>query len=184
MKKDILAVSALIVAVIILIMGTDFQSVKEYYITHIDDIKQDSETVFLSVDCKTVLDNYDMLDESLKNSDYIPDDGVILEKTECVLRENDTVFDVLERCVRKNKIQFEYQGAKENNFGSAYIQGINHLYEFSCGELSGWMYRVNGEFPQYGISKYKLKDGDFIEIIYTCNLGHDVGCRFEKGEEK
>ena len=36
MKKDILAIFAGIIVVIILIMGTDFQSVDEYYLTHVD----------------------------------------------------------------------------------------------------------------------------------------------------
>ena len=61
------------------------------------------------------------------------------------------------------------------NYGSVYVQGINHLYEFSCGELSGWMYKVNGVFPNYGCSKYVLKNGDKIEWVYTCDLGRDVG---------
>ena len=69
----------------------------------------------------------------------------------------------------------EYQGSDENSYGSVYIRGINYLYEFSCGPLSGWMYKVNGEYPNYGCSKYKLKDGDVIEWVYTCDLGQDVG---------
>ena len=40
------------------------------------------------------------------------------------------------------------------------------------------MYRVNGEFPNKGCSDYKLSDGDFIEWVYTCDLGRDVGCDF------
>lgn len=56
------------------------------------------------------------------------------------------------------------------------------LDEFSCGALSGWMYRVNGEFPNYGCSRYRLSDGDKIEWVYTCNLGKDVGCEWMSGE--
>ena len=48
-------------------------------------------------------------------------------------------------------------------YNSAYIEGINNLYEFDCGELSGWMYKVNGWFPNYGCSRYQLKEGDTIE---------------------
>ena len=84
----------------------------------------------------------------------------------------------MDRATRHNKIQMEYQDARLNSFGSVYVQGINYLYEFSCGELSGWMYRVNGQFPNYGCSKYTLKDGDVIEWLYTCDLGRDVGCEW------
>ena len=48
----------------------------------------------------------------------------------------------------------------------------------SCGELSGWMYKVNNKFPKYGCSNYNLKDGDDIVWSYTCDLGRDVGCDF------
>jgi len=67
-------------------------------------------------------------------------------------------------------------------YGSVYIEGIGNLYEFDCGELSGWMYSVNGEFPMYGMSQYEVKDGDVIEVVYTCDLGADVGNSFEMGE--
>ena len=84
-----------------------------------------------------------------------------------VLRPGDTVFDILDRAVRYNRIQMEYQGARENSFGSVYIQGLHYLYEFSCGPLSGWMYRVNGEFPNKGCSDYELNDGDVIEFLFN-----------------
>ena len=60
-------------------------------------------------------------------------------------------------------------------YNSAYIEGIHNLYEFDCGELSGWMYRVNGWYPNYGCSRYQLKQGDVVEWRYTCDLGEDVG---------
>ena len=168
--------------VALVIKGTNIQSVDEYYLTHIDDIRPDSETVTISIRCDTVLSNFDDLDPALKQGDYIPSDGVILPPTEYVLRPGDTVFDILDRAVRYNKIQMEYQGSDENSYGSVYIRGINYLYEFSCGPLSGWMYRVDGEYPNYGCSKYELKDGQNIEWIYTCDLGEDVGCEWV-GEE-
>ena len=168
--------------VALVIKGTNIQSVDEYYLTHIDDIRPDSETVTISIRCDTVLSNLDDLDPALKQGDYIPSAGVILPPTEYVLRSGDTVFDILDRAVRYNKIQMEYQGSDENSYGSVYIRGINYLYEFSCGPLSGWMYRVDGEYPNFGCSKYELKDGQNIEWIYTCDLGEDVGCEWV-GEE-
>lgn len=175
MKKDLLAVLLIIFVGIFVIRGTNIQSVDEYYLTHIDDITESSETVFISIRCDTILDNYDDLDEPLRSEKYVPSDGIILDRTEYVLRKGDSVFDILDRAVRYNKIQMEYQGADKNSFGSVYVQGINYLYEFSCGPLSGWMYKVNGKYPDFGCSKYKLHDGDVIEWVYTCDLGHDVG---------
>ena len=60
-------------------------------------------------------------------------------------------------------------------YNSAYIEGIANLYEFDVGNESGWMFRVNDWFPNYGCSRYVLKDGDTVEWVYTCDLGKDVG---------
>ena len=139
MKKDILALFALVLVIAVVASGTNVQSVDEYYLTHIDDITPESETVFISIRCDTILDNYDELDPALQSEEFVPPDGVILPPTEYVLRPGDTVFDILDRAVRYNRIQMEYQGARENSFGSVYIQGLHYLYEFSCGPLSGWM---------------------------------------------
>lgn len=178
MKKDLLILAFIVLAVVVLIRGTKIQTAEEYYMTHIDEITEESETVILSINCEAILDNMDSLDIDLRNEKYVPNDGIILPPTEYVLRNGDTVFEILDRAVRHNKIQMEYQDASLNSFDSVYVQGINYLYEFSCGELSGWMYRVNGEFPNYGCSKYILKDGDKIEWVYTCDLGRDVGCEW------
>lgn len=180
MKKDILVIAFIILLISILVSGTKIQSVDEYYMTNIDDIREDSETVFISIESSTILDNWDKLTPSLREEKYVPKDGIILEKTEYVLRPGDTVFDILDRAVRHNKIQMEFQGANENSYNTVYIKGINYLYEFSCGPLSGWMYEVNSEFPDYGVSKYKLKDGDEISFRYTCDLGRDLGHDFRK----
>lgn len=175
MKKDILILFALVLVAAVLIMGVDFQSVDEYYLAHADDIQPDSQTVTLSIRCDMVLENYDKLDKALQSETYVPADGVILPQTTFVLRSGDTVFDILYRAVRYYRIPFEYQGADQNRFGGVYVEGIHYLYEFSCGPTSGWVYRVNGEFPDRGCSNYELRDGDVIEWLYTCNLGMDVG---------
>ena len=143
MKKDLLALLFVILLVAVVINGTHIQSVDEYYLTHIDDITPESETVTISIRCDAVLDNYDDLWPELQSDEFVPPDGVILPETAYVLREGDTVFDILDRAARYNRIQMEYQGGDKNSFGSVYIQSIHDLYEFSCGPLSGWIYKVN-----------------------------------------
>ena len=174
MKKNSLLIFSALIVITLLIVGTDFQTVDEYYLNHIDDITSDSQTVFVSINCGTILNNYDKLEDSLKNEKYVPSNGIILDKTEYVLRNGDTAFDILDRAVRHNKIQMEYKGAEETGYGSAYVQGINHIYELSCGEGSGWTFLINGETPQYGCSQLKLEDGDYVEWLYTCNYGEDL----------
>ncbi len=180
MKKDLLALCAVVLILIFVFSGTKIQTVDEYYLTHIDDITEDSETVFLTVRCDTILDNWDDLDPALRFEKYVPSDGVILQKTEYVLREGDTVYDILDRAMRYNQIPLVCMYSA--NYSSVYVQGINHLFEFSCGELSGWTYMVNGVFPNYGCSRYELEDGDEIVWAYTCDLGRDVGLFWEEVE--
>ena len=110
MKKDLLALLFVILLVAVVINGTHIQSVDEYYLTHIDDITPESETVTISIRCDAVLDNYDDLWPELQSDEFVPPDGVILPETAYVLREGDTVFDILDRAARYNRIQMEYQG--------------------------------------------------------------------------
>ncbi len=125
----------------------------------------------LSVTCDTVLDNLDKLNQEKK--DIIPEDGIIFKEQEVVFYEGETVFNVLLREMKKNKIHMEFTMTPIYN--SNYIEGIGNLYELDCGELSGWVYKVNGWSPNYGSSRYKLNDGDNIQWQYTCDLGRDVG---------
>ncbi|MER1986537.1 MAG: DUF4430 domain-containing protein [Solibacillus sp.] len=173
MRKDLLVVAFVGLIIALLISGTKIQSVEEYYLTHIDEITDDSETVTLTIRSDTVLDQLDKLKPELLP--YVEEDGTILEETEYVLRPGDTVFEILNRATRHHRIQMEYQGADMNIYNSVYVQGIQYLYEFSCGPLSGWMYEVNGEFPNHGVSQYILHDGDDIAFYYTCDLGRDIG---------
>lgn len=133
-------------------------------------------TVKISIRVDTLLKHWEKLDSSLQSERYVPKNGIILKTTTYeLLSEKDTVWDVLQRATKEHKIQMEYQGANENIYNSVYVEGINHLYEFSAGELSGWMYRVNGVYPNYGCNQYVLKDGDVIEWNYTVDLGRDLG---------
>ncbi len=75
--------------------------------------------------------------------------------------------------MKKHKIHLEFTLVPLYN--SHYIEGINNIYEFDCGELSGWMCRVNDQFLSYGSSCYLLQNGDLIEWLYSCDLGRDFG---------
>ena len=94
----------------------------------------------------------------------------------CLLLALGLMFSCLQHtiCFNTNPTRFRTVAAF-SMYNSAYIEGIHNLYEFDCGELSGWMYKVNEWFPNYGCSRYQLRDGDVICWEYTCDLGVDVG---------
>ena len=137
-----------------------------------DAVISDTElTCTLSVRCDTILQNIAWLDK--EKVDLVPKDGVIFAEKTVTFYEGESVFNLLVREMKCNKIHMEFENTPIYN--SAYIEGIANLYEFDCGELSGWMYRVNDWFPNYGCSRYQLKAGDKVEWVYTCDLGADVG---------
>lgn len=181
MKKNALVLGIIIILAYILWNGTTIQTVDEFYLQNADVITEDSETITLQINSEAALFKKSSIKKELHP--YLANDGWILKPTQYVLRPNDTVFDIVQRITRYEKIQFEYQGASENIYQSAYIQGINYLYEFSCGPLSGWMYAVNDNFPSVGVSQFKLKDGDQIALYYTCDLGRDLNAGWMVGNE-
>ena len=130
----------------------------------------------ISIQVHSLLKHWDMLHPSLQSEQYVPASGFVLTpKKYELLSDKETVWQVLQRAVKEHGIHLEYEGANENVYNNVYIEGINHLYEFSAGPLSGWMYRVNDNFPNYGSSQYVLKDGDIVEWHYTVDLGRDLG---------
>lgn len=121
------------------------------------------KSVTISIGCQTALGKPGL--------GHLPSNGVILNTTKVEFEDGETVFDVLQRVTRSNEIHMEYTGSGS----TIYIEGIYNLYEFDGGPNSGWMYCVNGWYPNYGAGVYNLKDGDVIQWNYTCDLGEDLG---------
>ena len=120
------------------------------------------------VECAAIQDNMEQLDAAVEN--YVPKSGMIVKKRTVTFEKNDSVYDILQRELKKDNILMEASFTGK----SAYIEGIDNIYEFSCGELSGWTYCVNGKVPGVSCSEYQVRDGDAIEWHYTCDLGEDL----------
>ena len=163
--KNFIAVAGIAVVLIALVLVTNFQLTGDYYTAD----KGNSDTigtVTISIRCDTLVGK--------ETSEYIPDDGVILAATEYPICDGDTVYSVLIKAVKEHKIQLDSKGSIDGKTGQVYISGINYLYEFDFGELSGWVYHVNGVSPSVGCAEYELSSGDNIEWLYTLELGNDV----------
>jgi len=179
----VIILSAAIFALVYFFATSDFKLPEDYYGDSVKEISPSDKTVYIKISCETILDNLDKLDRDIKQSNYVPDDGIILEKTEYVLEEGDSVFDLLLRAARHNKIHLDFSGNPETAAGAVYVRGINHIYEYSCGPLSGWLFKINGEFSSKESSGHFLSDKDIVEWVYTCDLGRDVGnINFEDSE--
>ncbi|SJZ37672.1 protein of unknown function [Pilibacter termitis] len=139
-----------------------------------EDVEVDTKETYratVSIRVDTILKNMDKLDPEKKS--IIPNNGVILPKMEVEFSKNESAFEVLQRVTKEKGIHLE--ATFTPGYNSAYIEGIANIYEFDCGPLSGWLYKVNNWFPNYGSSRYVLQNGDVVEWLYTCDLGKDVG---------
>jgi prenyltransferase beta subunit len=98
--------------------------------------------------------------------------GYVVPSVQVELQSGDTVWSVLKRVLDSRGI--DYRDSWNSDFGSVYVESIAGDGEFDHGSGSGWMYNVNGKYPNYGASSYDLSSGDRIQWRYTTNLGVDL----------
>ena len=87
-----------------------------------------------------------------------------IDTTKVTVSNNATVLDVILAVVGD---QFDIKNESDN-----YIQAITpkdgtELAEFTNGNLSGWMYTLNGVHPNLGVAQQYLNEGDVIVFHYT-----------------
>ena len=119
----------------------------------------------------------------------MPESGVILADAAVTVEPGDTAFTVLRRACEQHVctdncqycqsggIQLEY--VYTPGFETYYVEGIHQIYEKDCGVQSGWMFKLNGQFPMEGASSLSVKAGDRIVFCFTCDMGDDVGNHYE-----
>ncbi|MBQ9543874.1 MAG: DUF4430 domain-containing protein [Clostridia bacterium] len=111
----------------------------------------------LSINCEKIVGKSDLV---------VWENGEILAPCSFDIYENDTVYDLLVRAAKEKQLRLDLRGS--------YVAGIESIYELKFGELSGWIYHVNGVEAKYGCREYKLSDGDVVEWMYTLELGKDL----------
>lgn len=170
-RKNFIFILIIAAGAVLFVLFTDFRSADSYYDPESHTKENAAGKVTIEIRCDTIIGKSD--------KDYIPEDGVILPKSEIEIEDGDTVFDVLTDAAGIYGIQMENSGTSGGAHGMAYISGINYIYEFDFGDLSGWVYHVNGITPSIGCGEYVVSDGDYIEWLYTCELGHDLNEVYE-----
>ena len=122
-------------------------------------------TCTITISCSDILNN--MKNLAAGKERYVPSNGIILATSTVSFTRGETVFDVLHRACKAAGIPIEFSWTPMYN--SFYVEGINNLYEFDCGQQSGWVFQVNGASANQGSSSYEVQNGDHIEWSYTCN---------------
>ena len=89
-----------------------------------------------------------------------------IPKTKVSLYEDLTVIELIEKVLKEHKIDYKNE--------NGYISEIDGLAEFDNGELSGWMYTLNGEYSKKSISEQVLEDGDIVVLHYTDDYNSEI----------
>lgn len=153
--KNFFAVVVIAAALVAFVFATDFQSADSYYAAPAERGKPIG-TATVAIDCSA----------AAGLADFVPDSGVILPPTAFPIHEGDTAFTLLTDAARTHAIHLEHS--------AGYVSGLGYLYEFAHGDLSGWVYFINGESASIGADQYRLKDGDVITWRYTLEMGADL----------
>jgi hypothetical protein len=160
--KNFLAVGVAVCVLTAVVALSDIQTPEHYYGDGSLTREDAAGSVTLSISCATVAGK--------NNAEYIPSDGWILPPTQVEFGEGDSIFQALVAVSKAYRIPLEYSGTK----GMEYVAGISHLYEYDFGDLSGWMFFINGEEASVSCGEYLLRDGDEITWCYTCEMGRDL----------
>lgn len=123
-------------------------------------------TCTLTISCADILEHMDNMEPA--KAELVPANGVILETATVTVSEGESAYDVLRRTCTNTGILLD--AGVSPVYESAYIRGINNIYEFDCGSSSGWKYTVNGTTPNYGCSSYLLQEGDSILFYFTDDI--------------
>lgn len=122
---------------------------------------ENSFEVSFQIDCIKILSQKKLWKEGIE--EVIPSNGIFYKGT-ISFTDGETVYDLLKRICQENNIALDSQYTPL--YGTYYVKGIGNLYEFDCGDESGWKYSVNGILPGVGSSNYKIKTGDNIQFFY------------------
>lgn len=95
-----------------------------------------------------------------------------IARTAYTVENTATVADVIEKALNQNGISYA-------NSGGNYITSITYdattLAEFTNGSNSGWMYTLNGRYPNLGVAEQTLKSGDVIVFHYSDDYTQEQG---------
>jgi len=87
----------------------------------------------------------------------------IIGPTKIELKSGETFLDATLKVLKAREIPYSVSGSG----ATAYMEGINNLFEFDHGPTSGWIARKNGVQLKQSTGVEPVKNGDLVEWIYT-----------------
>lgn len=122
--------------------------------------------------------------------------GYLVAPTKVDIYEGENAAYVLDRFLKEHGYSYQSTGSLSTGFYLAHIgkrgllkdlpqkiidkygkdsYNVNSLGEFDFCHKSGWMYSVDGVYPNYGFADCYLNDGAELRIRFTLSYGTDIG---------
>lgn len=122
--------------------------------------------------------------------------GYLVAPTKVDIYEGENAAYVLDRFLKERGYSYQSTGSLSSGFYLAHIRkrgllkdlpqkiidqygensyNVNSLGEFDFCHKSGWMYSVDGIYPNYGFADCYLNDGAEVRIRFTLSYGTDIG---------
>ena len=128
----------------------------------------------------------------------------LIAPTKVDIHQNEKGSYIIDQFLRKHGFKYDQTGTLDNNFylSTIYKQNmlanlaipadlwslveqystrsnrddydLHSLGEFDFANGAGWMYSINGDYPNYGFSDAYFLDGDVVRIRFTLHYGKDI----------
>lgn len=125
-------------------------------------------TCTVEIDCNNIVQNQEGIKDGVKK--IIPNDGVILKRTEVTVDQGDSIFDATKKVCKDNKISFIYEGKDD----TAYVKGIANIFEKDAGKTSGWLCEENNKALSKSAGATKVEEGSEIHWGYVKNYKDEI----------
>lgn len=142
-RKNIFIAIAVTVALVAAVLILNIQTPDEHFKTESAEYQY---SVTFAIYCDAI------------EADPVPYDGTVIAECTVGFDEGENVCDVLKRAAKQNNIAVD---------GTDYVRAIGNLCEMQYGAMSGWVYSVNGVYPNVPCTEYILADGDTVVWRYT-----------------
>ena len=124
---------------------------------------------------QVIVENTTFTEDMWPNGKRFWDDRQV--ECEVALTADSTMMSCIVAALKENGYT---QVGADSNYISSITVGDQPLAEFDGGGNSGWMGTLNDWFTNFGFGEFtvangKLADGDVIRIMYTRDLGVDLG---------
>ena len=130
-----------------------------------EESNENVKSVNLIIDARVLKESENFEKVAKEYQKYIPEDGYFLKDLNVEVYGDFSIKYLLEEASKQKDVAIDIASLN----GMAYLKSAGQLEAGLLGNMSGWLYTVNGELATSSIDQQKLQDGDQIHIYYTAD---------------